>query len=212
MLGLLYKDLYSAKKELLLTGFIAFIFVIFTLVTGQEEMLGPSIGVLVSVGSLLPTYSIHYDKANGWDRFICSSPISRTHVVLSKYLAGLFSIVLMNLLMILECAAVKAPIPLWGYGALLGITLVIQAVMLPVCLKLGQNFVVAVFMILIFLPVGLLFLLNRVGILTDTVIRGAFDFVERNGAAFALAALLAAVLLYAGSFLVSLWFYKRMEM
>ena len=212
MLGLLYKDLYSAKKELLLTGFIAFIFVIFTLVTGQEEMLGPSIGVLVSVGSLLPTYSIHYDKANGWDRFICSSPISRTHVVLSKYLAGLFSIVLMNLLMILECAAVKAPIPLWGYGALLGITLVIQAVMLPVCLKLGQNFVVAVFMILIFLPVGLLFLLNRVGILTDTVIRGAFDFVERNGAAFALAALLVAVLLYVGSFLVSLWFYKRMEM
>ena len=50
MLGLLYKDFYMAKKELLLTGFMALIFVVFNLIIGQMEMLGPSIGVLVSVG------------------------------------------------------------------------------------------------------------------------------------------------------------------
>ena len=59
MLGLLYKDLYTAKKELLLTGFMALLFVGYNLIIGQKEMLGPSIGVLVSVGCLVPTESIH---------------------------------------------------------------------------------------------------------------------------------------------------------
>ena len=49
MLGLLYKDFYTAKKELMLTGFMALVFLLYNLVIGQKEMLGPSIGVLVSV-------------------------------------------------------------------------------------------------------------------------------------------------------------------
>ena len=107
MLGLLYKDFYTAKKELLLTGFMALLFVGYNLIIGQKEMLGPSIGVLVSVGSLVPTYSIHYDKANNWNKFVCASPLSRTKVVLSKYIAGIASIVVMNLLIVVDNAAIR---------------------------------------------------------------------------------------------------------
>lgn len=39
MLGLLYKDFYTAKKELLLTGFMALLFVGYNLIIGQKEML-----------------------------------------------------------------------------------------------------------------------------------------------------------------------------
>ncbi|MGI6254989.1 MAG: ABC-2 transporter permease [Acutalibacter sp.] len=211
MLGLLRKDFYTSKKELLLTGFIALIFVAFNVTIAQKEMLGPSIGVLISVGSLMPTYSIHYDKTNGWDKFICASPISRTQVVLSKYLAGLISIAAINLVIVLDNMAVGSPMPVWGYAALLCITLFLQAVMLPVCLKLGQNFVVAVFMLLVFLPISALFLLNRVDILTNAAIEGAFDFIQQNAAPLSLLGIAAAALLYAVSFLVSLRFYKRME-
>ena len=212
MLGLLYKDFYTSKKELILTGFMALLFVVFNVATDQAEMLGPSIGVLISVGSLVPTYSIHYDKTNGWDKFICASPISRKQVVLSKYLAGLITIVVINLVIIADNMAVGSPIPVWGYAALLCITLFLQAVMLPVCLKLGQNFVVAVFLIVVFLPIGALFFLNRVNILTDAAIEGAFDFIQQNAASFSLLGIVVAVVLYAISFLISLRYYKHMEM
>ena len=74
MLGLLYKDVYSAKKELLMTLGFVLIFCVFNLVIGQEELLGPYIGVLLSVGVLagllssglvLGAYAALADRAAG---------------------------------------------------------------------------------------------------------------------------------------------------
>ena len=211
MLGLLYKDVYSAKKELLMTLGFVLIFCVFNLVIGQEEMLSPSIGVLLSLGCMVPCYSIHYDKANGWNKFICASPISRGKVVLSKYIAGLVSTAVMNLIVIADNLGLGCPMPAWSYPVFLGLTLLFQAVMIPVCLKLGQNFVVAVFMGMIFVPMALLFGLNRLGVWSDEAIRAAFDFVEQNAGALAPLAALAVAALYVGSFFLTLHFYRKME-
>ena len=211
MLGLLYKDFYTAKKELMLTGFMALVFLLYNLVIGQKEMLGPSIGVLVSVGSMVPTYSIHYDKTNGWDKFICASPISRTQVVLSKYISGMFSVVLMNLLIVVNNWAAGSPLPVWSYPLFLCLTLFIQAVMIPVCLKLGQNMVVVVFMLMVFLPIAILFGLNRLGIWTDAGIQSAFDFLQQNTMVLVTVGSIVAVALYILSFFLTLYFYKKME-
>ncbi len=211
MLGLLYKDFYTAKKELMLTGFMALVFLLYNLVIGQKEMLGPSIGVLVSVGSMVPTYSIHYDKVNGWNKFVCASPISRTQVVLSKYISGMFSVVLMNLLIVVNNWAAGSPLPVWSYPLFLCLTLFIQAVMIPVCLKLGQNMVVVVFMLMVFLPIAILFGLNRLGIWTDAGIQSAFDFLQQNTMVLVTVGSIVAVALYILSFFLTLYFYKKME-
>lgn len=211
MLGLLYKDFYTAKKELMLTGFMALVFLLYNLVIGQKEMLGPSIGVLVSVGSMVPTYSIHYDKVNGWNKFVCASPISRTQVVLSKYISGMFSVVLMNLLIVVNNWAAGSPLPVWSYPLFLCMTWFIQAVMIPVCLKLGQNMVVVVFMLMVFLPIAILFGLNRLGIWTDAGIQSAFDFLQQNTMVLVTVGSIVAVALYILSFFLTLYFYKKME-
>lgn len=211
MLGLLYKDFYTAKKELMLTGFMALVFLLYNLVIGQKEMLGPSIGVLVSVGSMAPTYSIHYDKVNGWNKFVCASPISRTQVVLSKYISGMFSVVLMNLLIVVNNWAAGSPLPVWSYPLFLCLTWFIQAVMIPVCLKLGQNMVVVVFMLMVFLPIAILFGLNRLGIWTDAGIQSAFDFLQQNTMVLVTVGSIVAVALYILSFFLTLYFYKKME-
>ena len=211
MLGLLYKDFYTAKKELMLTGFMALVFLLYNLVIGQKEMLGPSIGVLVSVGSMVPTYSIHYDKVNGWNKFVCASPISRTQVVLSKYISGMFSVVLMNLLIVVNNWAAGSPLSVWSYPLFLCLTWFIQAVMIPVCLKLGQNMVVVVFMLMVFLPIAILFGLNRLGIWTDAGIQSAFDFLQQNTMVLVTVGSIVAVALYVLSFFLTLYFYKKME-
>ena len=211
MLGLLYKDFYTAKKELMLTGFMALVFLLYNLVIGQKEMLGPSIGVLVSVGSMVPTYSIHYDKVNGWNKFVCASPISRTQVVLSKYISGMFSVVLMNLLIVVNNWAAGSPLPVWSYPLFLCLTWFIQAVMIPVCLKLGQNMVVVIFMLMVFLPIAILFGLNRLGIWTDAGIQSAFDFLQQNTMVLVTVGSIVALALYILSFFLTLYFYKKME-
>ena len=211
MLGLMYKDFYTAKKELMLTGFMALVFLLYNLVIGQKEMLGPSIGVLVSVGSMVPTYSIHYDKVNGWNKFVCASPISRTQMVLSKYISGMFSVVLMNLLIVVNNWAAGSPLPVWSYPLFLCLTWFIQAVMIPVCLKLGQNMVVVVFMLMVFLPIAILFGLNRLGIWTDAGIQSAFDFLQQNTMVLVTVGSIVAVALYILSFFLTLYFYKKME-
>lgn len=211
MLGLLYKDFYTAKKELMLTGFMALVFLLYNLVIGQKEMLGPSIGVLVSVGSMVPTYSIHYDKVNGWNKFVCASPISRTQVVISKYISGMFSVMLMNLLIVVNNWAAGSPLPVWSYPLFLCLTWFIQAVMIPVCLKLGQNMVVVVFMLMVFLPIAILFGLNRLGIWTDAGIQSAFDFLQQNTMVLVTVGSIVAVALYILSFFLTLYFYKKME-
>lgn len=211
MFGLLYKDFYTAKKELAMTSCMILIFVVLNLVIGRAEMLGPSIGVLVSVGSLIPTHSIHYDKTNNWNKFVCASPLSRAKVVLSKYAAGMLSIAVMNLLIVLDNTLMGSPLPVWSYPVFLCLTIFLQAVMLPVCLKLGQNFVVAVFLGMVFLPMAALFGLNRLGVWTDEMISGAFDFVEKNAALLGPLAVALVVLLYVASFFLTLHFYKKME-
>ena len=163
MLGLLYKDVYSAKKELLMTLGFVLIFCVFNLVIGQVEMLGPR-----RRGAALPglhgALLLHpLRQGQRWNKFICASPISRGKVVLSKYIAGLVSTAVMNLIVIADNLGLGCPMPAWSYPVFLGLTLLFQAVMIPVCLKLGQNFVVAVFMGMIFVPMALLFGLNRLG-------------------------------------------------
>lgn len=211
MLGLLYKDFFSAKKELLISLVVMVLFVVYNLILGQVELLGPTIGVLVSLGSMMPTYSLYYDKTCGWNKFICASPISRTKVILSKYLAGVASLAIFAGIIMLNNLAAGSPISSWIVLLLILVMLFIQSVMLPVSLKLGQNVVVVVFLLMVFLPTGLLFALNKAGIWSDEAISAAFDFVQKNAALLAPIGIIAVLVLYVGSFLLTNYLYKHME-
>lgn len=211
MLGLLYKDFFSAKKELLITAVMATTFVIYNAIMGQAEMLGPTIGVLVSLGSMMPSYSLHYDKTTCWNKFICASPISRLKVVLSKYLAGIVSTLLATAIIVLNNAVSDFPIPLWSYPLLICLILLIQSVMMPISLKLGQNALTVVFLLLVFIPTGVFVALNKSGIWTDDAIHAALEFLQNNAATFLPLGILLLLALYAGSFFLTYYFYKKME-
>lgn len=64
---------------------------------------------------------------------------------------------------------------------------------------------------MVFLPMAALFGLNRLGVWTDEMISGAFDFVEKNAALLGPLAVALVVLLYVASFFLTLHFYKKME-
>mgnify|MGYP007131825034 FL=1 len=64
---------------------------------------------------------------------------------------------------------------------------------------------------MVFVPMAILFGLNRLGVWTDEAIRGAFNFVERNAGLLGPIAAVAVAALYVASFFLTLHFYKKME-
>lgn len=86
MSGLLLKDLYSLKKQarlyLIFSG-------IYLLLDYQTDTTGLFSTLVVVISVMLPITTMAYDERSGWDRFALSTPISRTKLVLSKYILGL---------------------------------------------------------------------------------------------------------------------------
>lgn len=212
MKGLLYKDFASTKKETLICLLVCTIFLLFTVTTGTFTALGPTIGVVIAFGSMAPTYSLQYDKNSGWNRFICASPIPRSRVILSKYLSGLLTALFFTGIAFLANLLAGNQMPAWAFLAIPALILLLQAVVLPVCLKLGQNAVLVVFLLMIFVPIGISALLYKTGVLSDAFLNGIqAAFTASSPVLLALLFLAAAAVLFDISYLISCRFFRRME-
>lgn len=216
MRGLLYKDFASTKKETRLCLGICVFFLLFTAVTsttGESSMaFGPTMGVMVAFGTMAPTYSLQYDKTSGWNRFVCASPISRDKVILAKYVYGVIDAIVFTLIAALANVLTGGLFPLWGLGCVLLVMLVLQSIMLPVCLKLGQNAVVVVFLLLIFVPAGIGILLHQFHIVDEAFLEAVANaFLTASPVLLGVLFIALAALLYAISYCVSCRFFRKME-
>ena len=96
---------------------------------------------------------------------IRDSPISRNKVILSKYVFGLVDAAVFTLLTMLANVLTGNELSYLWLSAVLLLILALQAIMLPVCLKLGQNAVAVIFMLLVFVPIGIGAVLYKTGII-----------------------------------------------
>ncbi len=169
MIGLLYKNLFASKKEtgmmLAITGAMLF----FIAMVGPSALM-PCIGGTTGLSVMAPAASIQLDRQSGWNRFVCASPISRNRILLSFYLSSLISNAFFLCLLILGKIVSRSAYPFWIFAVVLGIILLLQAITIPVGIKLGQVMVVIIFLFAVFCCTGLTALLGRLGILTDAMI------------------------------------------
>lgn len=99
MIGLLIKDLYTLKRQLRIVVLIS---VIYFAVAVLSKNLGMFTGIAMMYAIVLPITSMAYDEQCKWDRYALATPLSRTTIVLSKYVLG----VLLNIVgVLLVCAA-----------------------------------------------------------------------------------------------------------
>lgn len=211
MKGLIYKDFASAKREILLAVVMCGAFTVFACLAG-ESALSACLGAIVAISAMIPTFSLQADKQNGWNRFICASPIPRNRVVLSKYIitpALTAAFLGMALLADLACGS---PIPLWAFLCFFAVDLLLETVMIPVCMKLGQNVAALVFVGLVFVPLGLGLLLYKSGILTDALMERFFDYFQAIPSGLLSAAFFAvSLVLLICSYFLSCRIYRKME-
>lgn len=206
MKGLLYKEYCMLKPQAKSWLGALVIMLVYAFIFKNVSMLF----MMISIIGL--TYSISgfsYDKMYHCEEWIASMPVSRKQMVQSKYLFLLS----LDLALAVLSAALIGGIALFADtdlmeaaasgGAVLGVTVLMQAVVLPLIYKMGPE-KARVFYILVGLgPTVILFGLNEVGMLpplTDTLVYSilrAIPFVA-----------IAALLL---SFAASVRIYRRKE-
>jgi len=155
MIGLLIKDLYAVKKQLRIVLLIS---LIYFAVSVYSKNLGMFTGIAVMYSILLPITSMAIDEQCKWDRYALAMPLSRTAIVLSKYVLAL----LLNLgISLVVCALLMLAGP-YGFGAyeeLLPMMFTISAgamaviaVMLPLLYKFGVEKARLIMIIIFLIP------------------------------------------------------------
>ena len=112
MRGLILKDFYSiGRSGKVLLPMILFFFVM-SFAAGSTSF---ATGYVMVLALLLPITSMSYDAASKWDTYAVSLPISRTKIVLSKYL---FLLILMLLAILLVTVY---SVVMWAIGMVEGV-------------------------------------------------------------------------------------------
>jgi len=201
MKGLLIKDILNFKKQWLVMLFLLIFYSVFAVLNDSPEMVG---FMMVLLSLILPMTAFAYDEQSKWDRYALSMPVSRTEIVLSRYLFLLLLVVLLSLFaFFLNFCMGVAPGEAFSSTALFSaLSLLMGAVSFPVLFRFGPEKTRLLMVLVILIPTVGLMLLERAGLLPEEL--PAFgDLLPFF--------LPAALLLFVLSFFLSVQIYKRKE-
>lgn len=210
MKGLIYKDLAGSKREVLLAFLMCGAFSLFSVLSGGKSF-SACVGAVVGISAIFPTFSLQKDETSGWNRFVCASPIPRNRVILSKYIIIPFCELVFLVMGLTADLACGMPVPFWTFLCFYAISLVFAAIMIPICIRLGQNIATIAFLLVVFVPVGIFFLLLKSGVLSEAMIDGVIHAMTAFPYAVSAAALAFSLVLLACSYFLTCRLYQRME-
>lgn len=201
MKALIYKDIITMKKEILL---ILFFLVTYSFLAALSD--GSAVysimGALCGVIGMLPAYTFTYDEKNRFDSFAAAAPLPKHTIVLSKYLLGLLGIIPLFGSMAILMLSAKLPFSFPLILVVISCTLIFSFIQIPLHFLLGANKARIITMVLFFLVFfGFFSLLNYF----------PFDISQLDESSMAVLAVPAAVLVFAVSCLLSYKFYLRKE-
>ena len=85
MLGLIRKDFYNTRRQIILYGVMAVLYLFFAAVQKNSSIF---IGIVMMASAMLPVTALAYDERAGWDRYAAAMPLKRRDFVLEKYCMG----------------------------------------------------------------------------------------------------------------------------
>ena len=207
MLGLIKKDLLMIKGNMRQVLLFLIVFLILAL---QENNIIVIVPVFVSMMVFITTFS--YDEYNKWDAYAITLPISRKDIVKSKYITS----VILWLIALLVTVVIVGIMGIFEqnidyfemFGMILGCALsivLLEAVMFPLIFKFGVERTRILMMAVIFIPVFAI--VAGIQYLPETVIA----FMVQNVNLMVALAVALSILLYIGSYFMSLGIFSKKE-
>lgn len=203
MKGLLLKDFYMTAKTCKSYLFVILIFLALSFFGNDSQFF---ILYPLLMMSLIPVTLLSYDERDGWDKYSLTLPCTRAQLVSVKYLTGLAFGGLTYLLSeaVLAARFLLAGSFVWGEylalsSALLLLGLLGPSLLMPFVFKFGSEkgrlayyFVIALLFAVVAILAGL----------------GFYVYLE----GFSWLVIAAVVLLYLGSWRLSIFFYEKREL
>ena len=145
MMGMVYKDFLVQRKQL---GYYIAFFIMYTVLAVMEIMPTAIMYTMtVLIGMLVPMSTFAYDDLARWNKYAAATPAGRRGVVAGKYvfsllavlLAAAFSAVLVVAVLMLKPELGAVDEMLIGLLICTLISILIDAVILPVFIKFGSE-------------------------------------------------------------------------
>lgn len=170
MKGLILKDIYNLRKHgrtmLLLAA--AYSFMIF--MTGNAEVF---LGTVVIMFAATSITSLSYDSQSGWDTYVSTLPVSRSDVVMSKYIlsylfalaGGLIALLIGWINGIIKNSGNFFEMLVSAY-VMFSIAVVFVSVLLPLIYKFGVERSRIIIIAAVAIPVAAVFAIVKTGVAT----------------------------------------------
>lgn len=140
MKGLMIKDFYNLKKQLLLYILIGVLYSAIGAISSNENGVSFT-GFVMILSAMLPVTAVSYDERSSWDKYGLTMPISRKEAVASKYVIGILFTAAGALISAVIGFIFRADMKEFAYvlSIMAGICFIYLAVLLPVVYKFGTE-------------------------------------------------------------------------
>jgi ABC-2 type transport system permease protein len=206
MIGLIIKDLLNLKKQMGIFLLLLLFYLVLAFSSGESSILS---GLIYVICMMLPITALAYDERAGWDRYALTMPISRSQLVLGKYVLG-FVFCLVGFAFITVFQMITGEDLREGIivsAILLGGSILLQAIILPVMFRIGTE-KARIFMMAVFLaPAAIILMISK------TRWKPSIDAAAFSQLLALLPVLLPLLLIgiVAASIALSLSFYRKKE-
>ena len=196
MLGLLIKDFYNLKKQLLWYIVIIIIFNILSLNINNIAF-SATIGVLVAVS--VPLSAIAYEEKDGWQKFAIASGISTESITGEKYLLGIICAVVCDIFYLFVLIFLNTEHILEEFFIPVCIQIISLSTLLPLIFKFGaeKGRVLMIFALILLLSI-FVFLMNYLDSIIFTI-----------GILFIILLIIYSLSVFIISFIVSIKFFNN---
>jgi len=202
MKGLILKDFMNLKRQYKVLLLMSVFFIVMSLTGDNSAMFSGVISILLVMLTITTT---SYDEQSKWDRYALTMPVSRSDLVIGKYIMGLILSIaafIVNVVFQIVTGSGTIQYVLTVSAALFGAGLFLLCIILPIMFRFGVEKGRLLMMLILFIPSGAIALLSKIGI---TIPDGAF--IDQLPYYCVLLLLLVA----AASVRISLMIYKKKE-
>ena len=204
MAGLLLKDLLSLKKQAIAYGAVAVFYVFLAIADGNAMFFG---WMLVLLSIMMPLTAVAFDERAKWDKYALTMPVSRTQLVLSKYILSYILIGIAVTIYIVFSALygmnIFAKESLLLYAAMIGIAVFFISLLMPAIVKFGTEKARIYMLAIVMVPTLLVMMIAKSGVPMPS---------EQTLMHIAYALPAVILLLAVGSILLSISIFKRKEL
>ncbi len=206
MKGLIIKDFLSLKRQAKTFGVMMILYAVLGFMQDDASML---IGMITVIISILPITAMAYDEQAKWERYALTLPLSRTQLVVSKYILALLLIVVsivigfaMSVIVTLLKGA-TLDVAMLGVVTLAcaGVGIFINSALLPFLFKLGSEKARMLMMAVMILPTVLILVVARMGL---TITAEALKLIM-------ILLPVGLVVMFIASLYISIQIYKKKE-